>query len=301
MKNLLINFLAMQSLRSNLLYNKGKSYGPFLLSSSPNIAELLAGIGYSHIVVDMEHAPNDISTTLSMLRAIDSTARGKCSVQNDNFPIVRVPSHNDVAMTKQILDILRPPAGIMFPMIETAQQAEAAIASTRYAPHYKNGIRGCAYPFVRASEYGKNTEYFHVDSNQELLSIVQVETKKGIDNIPDIGMVDGVDVIFLGPFDISCDINQMGQFEPDGDVVQLVRHAEQLVRETRQKKREQKGIDVCLGGFRVPGRSLEEMFSEDVGYQFVSGSIDLGLLKDAALSDYQAGQDAITHPTNKRQ
>lgn len=293
MQNLLLNFLAMQSLRSNLLYNQGKSYGPFILSSSPNIAELLAGIGYSHIVVDMEHAPNDISTTTSMLRAIDSAARGKYPVQN--FPIVRAPSHDDVAMTKRILDILRPPAGIMFPMIETSEQAEAAIASTRYAPHYKNGIRGCAYPFVRASEYGKNEEYFDVDSNQELLSIVQVETKKGIDNIPEIGMVDGVDVIFLGPFDISCDIGQMGQFEADGNVLQLIRHAEQLVRETSQRKREIKGVDLCLGGFRIPGRPLKEMFSEDVGYQFVSGSIDLGLLKVAALSDYQAGQDAITY------
>ena len=169
------HLLTMQSLRIKLLYEKGKSYGPLILSESSNVAELLAGIGYSHIIVDMEHSPVSLSTMTSMLRAIDSTARGEYPVHN--FSIVRAPAHNDIAMTKRILDVLRPPAGIMFPMIENAEQAQAAIASTRYAPHYKNGIRGCAYPFVRASQYGKNKEYFTVDSNQDLLSILQVESE----------------------------------------------------------------------------------------------------------------------------
>lgn len=290
---ILINLLAMQSLRTNLLRNNGKSYGPFILSASPNIAELLAGIGYSHIVVDMEHSPTDISKTTSMLRAIDSAARGKSPV--NNFPIVRAPAHNDIAMTKRILDVLRTPAGIMFPMIENSKQAEAAVGSTRYPPHYKNGsgTRGCAHPFVRASQYGKNEDYFDVDSNQDLLAILQVESEDAIENIPEIGMVDGVDVIFLGPFDISCDVGEMGNFEEDGRVMEMIRRAERLVRETSERKKKLKGVGLCLGGFRSPGRSLEAMFSDDVGYQFVSGSVDLSLLQVAAAADYLAGQDAM--------
>lgn len=283
----------MQSLRTTLLRNNGKSYGPFILSGCPNIAELLAGVGYSHIVVDMEHSPVDISAAVSILRAIDSASRGKRRV--NNFPVVRAPSHDDIAMTKRILDVLRPPAGIMFPMIENSEQAEAAVASTRYAPHYKNGkgTRGCAHPFVRASQYGKNDDYFDVDSNHDLLTILQIESEEAIENIPEIGMVDGVDCLFLGPFDISCDVGEVGNFEDDGKVMKIIRRAENFVRETSREKKNIKGVGLCLGGFRSPGRSLEEMFSDDVGYQFVSGSVDLGLLKVAAEADNLAGNEAM--------
>ena len=283
----------MQSLRTKLLHQNHKSYGPFLLSASSNTAEVLAGIGYSHLVVDMEHSPADISTITSILRAIDSASRGKAA--RDNFPIVRAPSGGDVATTKRILDVLRLPGGIMFPMIDNAEQAKLAVSSTRYPPHGigGTGIRGCAYPFVRASEYGNNREYFSVDSKEELLTIAQVESEQGINNIPEIGMVDEVDVIFLGPFDISASIGEVGNFESNGKAMTLLRHAEISVLETSKRKRKEKGVGLCLGGFRAPGRSLKEMFSDNVGYQFVSGSLDLGLLQAAALDDYEVGQDAI--------
>ena len=61
--------------------------------------------------------------------------------------------------------------------------------------------------------------------------------------------------------------------------MKIIRRAENFVRETSREKKNIKGVGLCLGGFRSPGRSLEEMFSDDVGYQFVSGSVDLGLLK----------------------
>ena len=287
-QKILLQVEGMQSLRTKLLRNNGKSYGPFILSGSPNVAELIAGIGYSHIVIDMEHSPISTSTVASMLRAIDSTARSKKAIHN--FPIVRVPSNNDVSTTKRVLDLIRPPGGIIFPMIENTEDAIAAVASTRYPPHYTNGMRGCAHPFVRASSYGNNHEYFDIDSNQDLLTILQVESKEAVEKIPEIGMVDGVDVIFLGPFDISCSLNEMGNFEENGIVMETIRKAEQLVRATSEKKMRLKGTPLCLGGFRSQGRSLEDMFSTNVGYQLVSGCIDLGLLQDAALLDYEAGK-----------
>ena len=278
-----------------------------LLSGSPTIAEIICNVGYNHVVVDMEHSPLDVSSTVSMLRAIDasrggtSTNRVSTSTSTSTTPIVRVPSHLDIANTKRILDILQPPAGIMFPMIETASDARLAISSVLYPP---KGIRGCAHSFVRASGYGTNTNYFHDDSNNDYLKIVQVESARAIENIPEIGLVDGVDCIFLGPLDISCSIGKMGQFEENGQVMELIRHAEQLVRETSIRKRdlylnkndhdeqqgEGEGDDktggrLILGGFRSPGRMLEEMFSEDVGYQFVAGSVDLGLIQSAAKMD----------------
>jgi 4-hydroxy-2-oxoheptanedioate aldolase len=286
--------MRIQSLRKKLLQDRNfKSYGPMILSASPSVAELLATIGYSHILVDMEHSPLDISKTVEMLRAIDSVSSGYVPIHNT--PIVRAPSHDDVAMTKRILDVLKPPSGIMFPMIETVEQAEKAVASTRYPPHYRenSGIRGCAHPFVRASSYGSDEDYFPLHSNQDLLTILQVESEAAIENIPEIGMVGGVDAIFLGPFDISCSVNQVGEFGATSDVMQLIRHAERLVRETDDRKRalashstrKEYPTGLILGGFRPPLRSLQEMFSAEVGYQFICGSVDLGLLRKAAYSD----------------
>jgi 2-keto-3-deoxy-L-rhamnonate aldolase RhmA len=281
----------MSSLRRKLL-NGGKSYGPLLFSGSETVAELIAGIGYSHIVVDMEHSPVDLPTTTSILRAIDASSRGTYSSEESNTtPIVRVPSHTDIAMTKRVLDVLRPPCGIMFPMVENAKQAQAAVESTRYAPHYPNnsGLRGCAYPFTRASSYGKNKDYFHIDSNQSLLTIMQVESLEAIENIHEIGLVDGVDCIFLGPFDISCNMGKIGDFSPKGEVMQVIRRAETMVLDTAKEKKNKSlscGNGLILGGFKPPGRSTHEMF--DYGYQFICGSTDLAMLGSAASADFKS-------------
>jgi len=304
------------------------------MSRSPDIAELLSFVGYDHIVVDMEHSPLDVSSVVSMLRAIDAAAGAAVRTRTRaTMPIVRVPTHDDAATTKRILDVLRPPAGIMFPMVETAEQAEAAILSSIYPPY---GIRGCAHPFVRASMYGNDQEYFQKNSmsvmdgghggncngnsvNGDLLRIVQIESKRGIENIPEIGMIDGVDCIFLGPFDISCSIGKMGQFQPEGEVMELIYRAEELVRETSRQKKI-KGMNengetvgnndendetetategLILGGFRSPGRTLKEMFAEDVGYQLVAGSADLGLIQGAARADFMEAKRAIQSNNSK--
>ena len=96
--------LSTMSFRKQLLTNiQAKSYGPFIMSGSPNIAELLGGIGYEHVVVDMEHSPLDVSSTVSVLRSIDAARNNGVNSSNDTIPIVRVPSHNDIANTKRIL------------------------------------------------------------------------------------------------------------------------------------------------------------------------------------------------------
>lgn len=277
----------MMSLRHRLLSNpSAKAYGPFLMSGSTDIAELIAGIGYDLLVVDMEHASLDVSETKNMLRAVDAAARR--SIEQDTSsssslfttPIVRVPSPNDIAMTKRVLDVLRPPAGIMFPMVENAEIAKVAVESTRYPSHYgdDSGTRGCAWPFVRASSYGENQEYYEQTCHQDLLTLVQVETENAINNIPEIAAVPGVDGIFLGPFDISCSIGRMGEFEEEGEVMKLMHYAESLVRKAAKESDD----GLILGGFQPPGRKLKDMFSPECGYQLVTGSVDLGMIRQAA-------------------
>lgn len=77
-------------------------------------------------------------------------------------------------------------------MVESQEDAKLCVESTRYPPHYPGGVRGCAYPLVRASSYGKEDNYFSDKSHQDLLTLLQVESENAIRQIPEIGMVDGV-------------------------------------------------------------------------------------------------------------
>ena len=187
-------------------------------------------------------------------------------------------------------------------MVETAAMAQEIVLATRYPQQQQqqragqrngttsdasstsqmSGIRGCAIPFVRASNWGSmsNEDYIQ-QCNNDLLVMVQVESPHAVEAIPDIAKVDGVDLIFIGPFDLSSSLGKVGQFE-DPEVQTLLAMAEESVRESQ----------CLLGGLKTPGVSLEDMFDRK-GYSLVCGAVDLGLLRDAARLDAQAGQDAM--------
>lgn len=170
-------------------------------------------------------------------------------------------------------------------MVEDAETAMEVVAATRYplqlsdGPGAINGVRGCAVPFVRASGYGRNSDYMR-QCQEDLLVMVQVETEKGVEAIPEIASVPGIDGIFLGPFDLSCSIGKVAQFD-DVQVKDLIQNAEQSVLET----------DCFLAGFQSSGRDLEGMFND--GYSLVCGSIDLGLLREAAQKDVKSFESIV--------
>jgi 2-keto-3-deoxy-L-rhamnonate aldolase RhmA len=204
------------SLRQRLLAG-GKSYGPFLMSDSPIVAELLATVGYGHVVIDHEHGVTDVRSGMRMLQAIRSGSRllqeegtSSSSAKVSQYfteAVVRVPSPNDPAYMKKVLDTLPLPGGVMVPMVESADVARAVVQSTRYPAqqwhandptHHRGaegGIRGNAWPLVRASLYGANTNY-PTETNRDLLVMVQVETPQAVEAIPEIAQVAGVDAIF---------------------------------------------------------------------------------------------------------
>lgn len=132
-----------RSLKSRL--RQGESlYGLFLLSFSPEIAEIAAHGGYDFIVVDIEHGAGGIREALHCIRAIEAAG---CST------VIRVPDISQT-WTKKALDL--GPDGIMFPMVETGKSASDAVSYCRYRP---DGLRGCAYTVVRDSKYGFNDSY----------------------------------------------------------------------------------------------------------------------------------------------
>jgi 2-keto-3-deoxy-L-rhamnonate aldolase RhmA len=259
----------------------GKSYGPLLLSDSPTVAEILALSGYGHIVVDHEHSPTDIRSGQAILQSIEAASLSPhftTMKRRRTEPIVRLPGPNDPVYMKKILDSLRLPAGVLIPMVEDEKTASAVVQAIQYP---LDGIRGCAVPFIRATSYGalEREEYLR-QCREDLLVMVQVESSLGLSSIPDIAQIDGIDGIFLGPLDLSASIGKMGQFH-DKEFLELMAHAEQTILQS----------GCLLAGFRAPGLSIEAMFEK--GYSLVCGSVDLGLLREAARFDAMAGQNAI--------
>ena len=282
------NSVAM-SLRRRLL-GGAKSYGPVIMSNSEIVVELLAQSGYDHMVIDHEHSPAGIESGQRLLQAMDAASAFLPKSSRRAEPIVRLPGYDPDYM-KKVLDSMRLPAGVLVPMVEDAEIAKQVVQSTRYPTQQRQqlsgsfhdidvgGIRGCAVPFIRASGWGRNPNYLE-QCREDLLVMVQVETPQGIDAIPDIAAIDGIDAIFLGPFDLSCSVGKMGDFQ-DSEVQTLIQEAERAVRES----------PCMLAGFRPSNRSLEEMF--EAGYSLVSGSIDLGLLREAARQDVEAARIAM--------
>ena len=151
-------------------------------------AEICAGAGFDWLLIDGEHAPNDLRSLLAQLQAV--AAYGV-------HPVVRPPV-GEPWLLKQILDIGA--QSLLIPMVETAEQARALVAATRYAPQ---GIRGIGYGMARSGRWSRTPDYVHRAGDETCL-LVQIETKKALDNIEEIAAVEGVDGLFIGPADLSA-------------------------------------------------------------------------------------------------
>ncbi|MEM9787805.1 MAG: aldolase/citrate lyase family protein [Pseudomonadota bacterium] len=171
-----------------------KQIGLWVSLASNYAAEVTAGAGYDWLVVDMEHSPGDMQTTLSQLQAI---------APYPGTAIVRTP-WNDAVMVKRLLDIGA--QGILFPMVQSVEEAQAAVAATRYPP---DGIRGVAGS-MRGSRFGRISDYY-ARANAETAVIVQVETRAALAQAENIAAVTGVDGVFFGPADIAADMGLIGQ------------------------------------------------------------------------------------------
>jgi 4-hydroxy-2-oxoheptanedioate aldolase len=163
--------------------------------SSNMTVEILAGAGFDWLLLDTEHAPNDLPMVYGQLQAAASGGSA--------HPVVRLP-WNDSVMIKRFLD-----AGaqsLLLPMVETEEEAKRAVAATRYPP---DGIRGFAGG-SRASRFGRVKDY-HAHAHEELCVLVQVETRLGLDNLEAIASVNGIDGVFIGPGDLSAALGFLGQ------------------------------------------------------------------------------------------
>jgi 4-hydroxy-2-oxoheptanedioate aldolase len=229
-----------------------RTWGCWLQLASSVAAEAMARAGNEFLVVDMEHAPNDVPSVLPQLQGI--AAAGKQAV-------VRLP-WNDAVVVKRVLDIGA--QTLMFPMIQTVEEAQHAAAATRYPP---KGIRGVA-GVMRASGFGTFPDYAKKASG-EICVTLQLETASAVERIAEIAKVDGVDGIFIGPADLAA---SMGLIAETG-------HAE-------VKAKLKAAAAACKAAGKASGiLALNEetaaLYAE-YGYTFIAVGSDLGLMMQRA-------------------
>ncbi|MFE4963791.1 aldolase/citrate lyase family protein [Streptomyces sp. NPDC056660] len=168
--------------------------GMWVASGSPYVAEICAGGGLDWLLIDTEHAPNDLRTVLAQLQAVAAYP-----VE----PVVRATAADPV-LIKQLLDIgVR---NLLVPMVDSAEEAEAVVRATRYPP---GGIRGVGSAFARASRWNRVPGYLQ-DADDGITVLVQAESARAIDNLEKIAAVDGVDGVFIGPADLAASLGHLG-------------------------------------------------------------------------------------------
>jgi|SRR5690625_1443639 len=184
-------------------------FGMWIASGSGYVAEICAGSGIDWVLLDQEHAPNDTRSILEQLQVLAGYP--------DVDVVVRPPAADPVAI-KQLLDIGA--HNIIVPMIDSPEEAAAAVAATRYPPA---GIRGVGSALARASRWNRISDYL-ATADASVSLTVQVETVAGLDRLAAITEVDGVDAVFIGPADLAASMGRLGQPEHP-DVVSAIENA----------------------------------------------------------------------------
>jgi 4-hydroxy-2-oxoheptanedioate aldolase len=225
------------------------------------VTEALASTGFDWLLIDNEHAPNDVRSTLAQLQA---------AAPYRSHPVVR-PVRSETALIKQLLDIGA--QTLLLPMIDTPEQAREAVAATRYPPQ---GIRGVGAALARASRWNRIPGYLE-QAADEICVLVQVETSAGLRNLAAIAEVDGVDGVFFGPADLSASMGLLGKggAEP---VREAIRDGIGMVRQAGK-----------AAGVLAPDEAYAREYLA-AGATFVAIGTDVSLLTSAAtrlLSTYK--------------
>lgn len=211
--------------------------------------EMAARAGFDWILIDQEHGPGDSNTLLAQIQA---TAAWPAA------PIVRI-AWNERILFKRSLDLGA--SGVMVPYVENAETARLAVDFMRYPPAGQRGV--AATP--RATGFGEDFPDYFAKANDHLLTITQIETAQAVRNLDAIAAVDGVDVLFVGPLDLSTSLNMPDRFQDPGflDVLSTV---------GRSAKKAGKAAGILL-----PSPDLIDVV-HDKGFTFVAVGSDGGLV-----------------------
>lgn len=229
-------------------------FGCWIELYSAFATEVIVQAGYDFLMVDLEHGPGSVmDAALQLQVAQGSGCHGVC----------RVPK-NDDSWIKRVLDVGF--AGVMIPAVDSVEDANRAVSSCRYPPL---GKRGMAAAIVRAARYGRDCWDYVEAANRDVLVICQIESAAAVEAVEDIAQVEGVDMLFVGPADLSSDMGYVGEVDHP-EVMKAVARVEKAA----------KSAGKLLGAIPTPGRSTQELAA--AGYDLIVPGADTILLRDAA-------------------
>jgi 2-keto-3-deoxy-L-rhamnonate aldolase RhmA len=226
-------------------------YGTLLNLPSSAIAEVLAAAGFDWLFIDAEHGAIGTSALISILQAVD----------RDIACIVRL-SKLDGGAIKRALDLGAD--GIIVPQVETAAEAAEAIRQARYAP---DGERGMG--LGRAHGYGFSFNEYLARANKDIAVVVQVEHARAVENIDRIAAVDGLDAVFVGPYDLSASLGHPGEIAHPTVVAAIDRVTEAC-----------QAAGMPLGYFGMDAKAVAPCVAR--GYTLICAGVDCVLLGKGA-------------------
>jgi 4-hydroxy-2-oxoheptanedioate aldolase len=222
-------------------------------SLTSNIAaEIVADSGFDWLLLDSEHAPNEIPGLLSQLQAV---RHGPAA------PVVRV-AWNDLVLIKRTLDIGA--QSLLVPLVDNAEQAQRAVRATRYPPVGNRGVAGG----TRATNFGRVDNYL-TTASEEICVVVQAETRGALDRIEEIAKVEGIDGVFIGPNDLAASLGHTGNTQHP-EVQQAIQDAGRRLRAAGK----------AAGILAFPEEEARRYIGW--GYSFVAVGGDVALLANGA-------------------
>lgn len=222
--------------------------GTLLSLPSPEIAEIMSMVGFDWLFIDLEHGPHGFMELQRMLQAM----KPGCS------PLVRVPEVSE-SNIKKVLDIGA--EGIIVPKVNSAEEAQRIVS---YAKYPTQGVRGVGA--ARAHGYGLSFKEYVERANKETLVVIQIEHFEGVNNIKEIVEVEGIDVIFIGPYDLSASFGVAGQVEHP-----LTKLAIEKVEKACANAR------IPMGYFGTSPEAVKS-YQQKEGYQLIACGTDSGFL-----------------------
>lgn len=243
--------------------------GAWLFSGSPAAGEILGLEGFDALVIDQEHSPHGPETTIEQMRAI--AAAGPATI------LVRVPD-GESRTIKLALD--SGAEGIFVPSVESAEEARAIVAACRYPPA---GRRGAHHTVGRAADWGRSSVEYLRGYPAELLIIAMIESERGLHAAADIAGVEGIDMLFLGPLDLTASFGCMGDFTDE----RIGGAADSLARTCASRGK-------WAGCAAFPGFSAPRLFA--LGHGFVTTGSDVTFLQAGAAASLREAEETACNP-----
>ena len=225
--------------------------GTILSLNSPDVAEILSGIGFDWLFIDAEHSTLDPHHLQAIFQ-----------VTGDSIPcVVRIPALDEIAV-KKTLDAGA--AGLLVPQVNTAEQVEQLVKWGRY---YPAGSRGLG--FGRAQGYGLKVNEYLETANERILLSVQAESEQAVKNIESIVRVQGLDAVLVGPYDLSASMGLPGQINHP-DVKAAIQRVADVCKE----------VGMPVGIFGLTAEAVKAYIEQ--GFRFIVAGVDTVMLGEAA-------------------